>query len=101
MPTELLLPYPLVERRTISGVVSEEYEIPEEDRAAVLEQMYPFEGVPDLDEERLDIHCEKRFRVRDFKVVRESGLNYLVSPFYYEGGGTVADWFPVEDENDA
>jgi len=77
---------------------SEEYEIPDSDKAAVLEQLYPFENVPGLDEQRFDIHAGKLFTVRDFKVVREGGLNYLVSPYYYEGGGSVIDWFPANAE---
>ena len=94
---EPVLPFPL-QARGAGSERSEEYLIPEADRAAVLEQMYPFQGTPGLDEERVDIHVDKRFKVRDFKVVREAGINYLVSPYYYEGGGTVADWFPVDAE---
>lgn len=95
---EPLLPYPLRLQEGNEPGPSEEYLIPDSDRAAVLAQMYPFQGTPDLDEERFDIHVDKRFKVRDFKVVREAGINYLVSPYYYEAGGTVADWFPVNAE---
>lgn len=92
---EAVLPYPLQGGR---GEDAREYVIPDEDRSDVLNRMYPFEGVPGLDEFRVDIHVDKRFKVRDFKVVREGGINYLVSPYYFEGGGTVADWFPVDSE---
>lgn len=72
---------------------SEEYEIPQESKQAVLEQMYPFENCPGLNEQKFDINAEKLFFVRDFKVVREGGINYLVSPYYYDDAGTVAHWF--------
>lgn len=32
----------------------------------------------------------------EFKVVREGGRNYLVSPYYYESGGTMIDWMPAD-----
>ncbi len=42
-----------------------------------------------------DIHAEKQFRVREFLVAREGGMNVLASPYYLEAGGTVIDWWPV------
>lgn len=93
-----VLPYRLVEReRDANGfVTSEEYVIPDEEREAVLAQHYPFEGAPNLDDEMEDIHAEKTFRVRDYKLVRENGCNLLVSPYYYESGGSVIDWMPLD-----
>jgi hypothetical protein len=40
-----------------------------------------------------DIHAEKKFKRRDFMVVREGRMNMLVSPYYFEGGGSVIDWW--------
>jgi hypothetical protein len=80
----------------INGVKLEEYVIPAEKRAEVLEQLYIFDPVPSLDEERFDLHSGKKFFVRDYRVTREEGMNYLVSPYYEEGGGTVIDWMPAE-----
>jgi len=41
-----------------------------------------------------DIHAEKTFRVGEFIVTREGGMNVLASPYYLESGGTVIDWIP-------
>jgi hypothetical protein len=76
----------------------EEYIIPEEKRALVLSALYIFCPVPALDDELCDLHTGKNFKVREFRVTREAGHNFLVSPYYEEGGGTVIDWVPVEDE---
>ena len=43
-----------------------------------------------------DIHADKKFMVKEFRVTWEHGMNYLVSPYYPESGGTVIDWW---DEN--
>ena len=100
------LPYPRVKHHTRwrSCPLSEEYLIPPEDKPQLLEQLYPFVGVPSLDEKRMDLHENQEFFVRDFKVVRESGMNMLVSPYYYRSGGSVIDWMPVDlppdDEED-
>jgi hypothetical protein len=44
------------------------------------------------------------FIVKDFRVTWEHGMNYLVSPYYPESGGTVIDWMDeeswVDDEFD-
>ncbi len=88
-----VLPYatkPLV----INGVEIREYIIPAEFKAEVLNKLYPFDPVPSLDDEQLDLHSGKTFKVRDFRVTREGSHNFLVSPYYEEGGGTVIDWVP-------
>lgn len=74
----------------------EEYIIPEDKKAEVLDTLYPFEPVPALDEVLFDIHENKKFIVRDFRVTREHGMNLLVSPYYYRSGGSVIDWMPVD-----
>lgn len=89
------LPFP-TKPLVINGTKIEEYIIPDEKRAEVLAQLYIFEPVPELGEERFDLHSGKKFRVRDYRVTREDGMNFLVSPFYEEGGGTVIDWMPVK-----
>lgn len=83
----------------IQGDNIEMYVIPDEKKAAVLKELYPFIPVPALDEEMYDVHEEKKFRVKDFYVTREGGMNLLVSPYYFECGGTVIDWMPVEFED--
>lgn len=89
------LPFP-TKPLFIGGEEIEEYVIPEEKRAEVLKQLYIFNRPPALDEERLDLHSGKKFRVRDFRVTRERGRNWLLSPFVEEGGGSVIDWMPVK-----
>jgi hypothetical protein len=74
----------------------EEFIIPEEDREIVLEQLYPFSPIPKLTDVVYDLHADKTFTVREFRVTWEHGMNYLVSPYYPESGGTVIDWM---DEN--
>ena len=44
----------------------------------------------------LDIHENKTFVVRDFRVLRWKERNLLVSPFYPQSGGMVVDW--VEED---
>jgi hypothetical protein len=56
----------------------------------------PVIPVPSLDEERYDLHADKTFRIKDFCVTREGGMNFLVSPYYFESGGTVIDWMPAD-----
>lgn len=94
---EPLLPFPLKVEQGPHGPIRV-YDIPQDQKAAVLEKLYPFRPVPLLGEEMEDIHTEKTFKVKDFAVLREGGMNALVSPFYLEGGGSVIDWIPVEDD---
>lgn len=81
-----------------NGHTVEEFIIPDEDRELVLAQLYPFSPIPRLTDQMIDIHVDKIFTVKDFRVTWEYGMNYLVSPYYPEGGGTVIDWW---DENAA
>jgi hypothetical protein len=92
------LPFP-TKPLVINGVKIEEYVIPEDKKRKVLEAMYPFIPLPEMDEVRLDIHSGKLFKVRQFRVTREFNQNWLVSPYYEEGGGTVIDWVPPDDED--
>ena len=92
------LPYPTRPLKVPFGTV-EEYIIPEEKKAEVLEMLYLFKPVPSLDEELYDIHEGKKFRVRDFRVTREGKSNVLASPYYPNSGGTVIDWVPADEED--
>lgn len=78
------------------GTEVEEFIIPDEDRELVLEQLYPFSPIPKLTNRMIDIHVDREFIVKDFRVTWEHGMNYLVSPYYPEGGGTVIDWWDPE-----
>ena len=86
------LDYPTEILKMSNGCEVERYIIPEEDKAKVLDALYPFIGRPSLDDTLIDIHASKTFKVRDYIVTREGDGNFLVSPYYAEAGGTVLDW---------
>ncbi|MBR4220963.1 MAG: hypothetical protein IKR81_07400 [Victivallales bacterium] len=95
------LDYPTEKMKMSNGCEVERYIIPEEDRQKVLDALYPFTDKPSLDDERLDLHTNRKFKVRDYIVTREGEGNFLVTPYYAEAGGTVLDWvMPNEDTND-
>jgi hypothetical protein len=94
-PEEQKLPFP-TKPLQIGDDVVEEYIIPDDRKQEVLQQLYFFDGVPSLDEERFDLHEGKTFVIRDFRVTWENGRNWLVSPYYPSSGGTLIDWMPVE-----
>jgi len=95
--SEPRLPFP-VRTVDIAGGTIEVYVIPDDQKAAVLKELYPFTPVPSLEAERYDLHAGKKFRVKDFCVTREAGMNWLVSPYYFESGGTVIDWMSADFE---
>ena len=92
-PLDEKLPYQTRPMYFPNGASVEEFIIPDEDRELVLEQIYPFSPIPKLTDIMYDIHADKTFMVKDFRVTWEHGMNYLVSPYYPESGGTVIDWW--------
>ena len=89
------LPYPT--RLVPAGTeMIEEYLVPDEEKARVLDDLYPFDPVPALAETMYDLHEEKRFRVGDFRVIRGEAMDMLVSPYYFTSRGTVIDWMPPD-----
>lgn len=103
-PIEEKLPYPTRPMYFQDGTSVEEFIIPEDDKEIVLEQLYPFSPLPKLSDVVYDLHADKTFTVREYRVTWEHGMNYLVSPYYPESGGTVIDWMDenswVDDEFD-
>ena len=103
-PIEERLPYPTRPMYFPNGISVEEFIIPDEDKEIVLKQLYPFSPIPKLTDEVEDLHSGKKFLIKDFRVTWEHGMNYLVSPYYPESGGTVIDWMDesswVDDEFD-
>ena len=91
-PIDEKLPYQTRPLFFPNGASVDEFIIPDEDRELVLEQLYPFSPIPKLTDVVYDVHADKTFVVRDFRVTWEHGMNYLVSPYYAESGGTVIDW---------
>lgn len=96
-PIEERLPYPTKPMYFADGSYVEEFIIPDEDKEIVLEQLYPFSPIPNLNDEMEDLHSGKKFLVKEFRVTWEHGMNYLVTPFYPESGGTVIDWVSDSD----
>lgn len=90
------LPFP-TKPLEVFGRVVEEYIIPDDKKAEVLEKLYIFTPVPDLDEELIDIHEDRTFIVREFRVIWKDDRNWLVSPYYHLSGGTVIDWVSEKD----
>ena len=91
------LAYPTQKLKLSNGCEVEVYIIPDEDKQKVLDALYPFNDQPSLDEERVDLHTGRSFKVRDFIVTREGNGNFLVTPYYAEKGGTVLDWMRPDD----
>ena len=54
-----------------------------------------------MDTVLLDIHTSKTFKVRNYIAIREGDLNFLAAPRYAEAGGTVLDWVPLPEDDDA
>ena len=89
------LPYPKHVLQMSDGTFTQEYDIPEELREAVFQELYLFDKMPSMDTIMLDIHEDKTFRVKDFRVIREGEGNFIVSPYYPKSGGTLLDWIPA------
>ncbi len=94
-----LLPYEIKAIPMAVGPDAQEYIIPEEDKAKVLRELYPFANPPSVEDRLFCLHEEKTFRVGDFKVIREDERNYLVSPYYAKSGGMVIDWISEENKS--
>ena len=97
LDAEAKLPFPTRKLKMEGGCTVEEYVIPDDKKAEVLKQLYPFTPVPDLNDVRFDLHEEKNFRVGDYLVTYEDGYNFVVSPYYASSGGSVIDWMPARE----
>lgn len=89
------LEYPRIPMKMSDGQLYEEYVIPASDRRKVLEELYLFDNVPAMDELMLDMHSRRKFRVSEYKAIRQNGGNFLVTPLYAQYGGTLLDWMPA------
>ena len=95
-------------RRKSDGVMVDVYDIPDDRKAEILPELYPFGPSPSMDNTLFDLHEGSSFKVSDFMVVREDNSNFAVSPYYLHSGGTILDWIPMDrmepstdDEDDA
>lgn len=90
------LDYPMRKMCYGNGLVVDEYIIPEKDKRDILEALYPFSPIPEMDEIFEDVWSNTEFVVGDFRVVKaEYGLK-LISPT----GGSVEDWWKKESEEE-
>ena len=92
------LNYPLKEVKSEQFGVEFVYEIPEDKKEEVLEDLWPFTGIPSIEEAFIDIHEGQQFNLKDYMVIRFDTYNMIVSPWYFKSGGTVLD-FLKEDDN--
>ena len=90
------LPYPLRPLEMAFGPAEQVYDILEEARAEVLQNVWPFMACPGMDDEQFDLHESKYFRFREAQVIRYKGRNLMVSPFYAQSGGMAVDFLPPE-----
>ena len=94
------LPYPLRKLETAWGKPEMEYVIPDGEKQEVLKRLYLFDGCPAFDAVMYDLHEQKMFNVRDFRVIRWNGANLLASPYFPNSGGMLVDWAePSEQES--
>ena len=93
------LPYPLKEVECADGTAQRIYEIPDEDKAKVLTDIFPFADAPGIDDVMFDLHERKEFKVRDFLVIRWCEGNLLASPYFPRTGGMLVDWITPEKAN--
>ncbi len=87
--------YPTRKVRISTGEIIDEVLIPREKRKKVLEELYPFTPVPELNEEFSDLHSGKLFKAREYRVFFYNGFTLLTTPWFPETGGTVIDWAPA------
>ena len=85
-------------RRKSDGVMVDVYDIPDDRKAELLDELYPFAPYPSMDDTLFNLHEGRSFKVSDFMVVREDNSNFAVSPYYLHSGGTILDWLPLDSE---
>ena len=97
-PAPKTLPYPTQPLSTLYGDTVE-YLIPEGQKERILKKLYPFGEPPAMTQTLMDIHENKAFVVKDFKVVQQGDYVLLASPYFASSGGSVVDWEPLNNED--
>ena len=90
------LPYPRKPLTMAYGPDEEVYDIPEDAKSQVLDDLYPFCPAPLPDSQIFDLHEQKLFVFREAQVIRHKNRNLIVSPFYAHSGGMAVDFLPPE-----
>ena len=94
---DVTLPFPVQQLKVEGGYV-EEYIIPPDRKGEVLKKLYPFVPVPSLNTMMRDIREDKLFKAGEFRVLRGADMDWLVSPYFPNSGGTVIDWVEPDDD---
>lgn len=84
------------EKKSIDGTGYhfEQYIVPTEKKEAIIRELWLFSDADklDMDGMYLDLHTGKTFKLREAIITRENGRNFVMSPYYSEGGGTLLDF---------
>ena len=94
------LDYPLKPLKMAYGKPEQVYEIPEEDKEKVLNDLWPFSDRPAMDETLYDIHEDALFVFKDAQVIRCRGRNMIVSPYFKKTGGMLVDFVRQEQKDE-
>ena len=68
------------------------HDIPEADKAMVLNDLFPFDDAPSINDTLFDLHEKKPFKVSDYLVIRWGEGHLLASPYFPNTGGMLVDW---------
>ena len=94
-----MLDYAVRKLEMAFGPAEQEYIIPAEDKEKVLKDLWPLaKDVPGMEDTRFDLHSEKEFLVKDYRVIRCRERNMIVAPDYPHTGGMLVDWMPSKDD---
>lgn len=85
------LPYELKVHHTEEFGDEHYYEIPEEDKEKVFNELWPFMEKPSFNGKVFDIHEEKETLVKNYMVIRFNERNMIVTENYFKSGGTCLD----------
>lgn len=76
------------------------YEIPDEDKEKVLNDLWPFSDRPAMDETLYDIHEDALFVFKDAQVIRCRGRNMIVSPYFQKTGSMLVEFVRQEQKDE-
>lgn len=66
------------------------------EHARVVRSYYPYDMSLGINAPMIDLVLYRPFRFHQFTLVYEGESSFLVSPYYFEGGGTAIDCLPRE-----
>jgi hypothetical protein len=67
------------------------------DKQKYLDENYPFEGIPSLNDKKRCIHCDQIITVGNYKVFKNyEGDEFICCPNAPDCDGTVIDWIDLD-----